>query len=61
MDSGVAADRWRKPVSRDELGHADGLRLLLRHGADPKDANALYALNFDNAEMVGLLLDGNTN
>ena len=40
-----------------ELGDADGLRLLLARGADPKGTNTLLrAMDFDNA-MVGLLLD----
>ena len=40
-----------------ELGHADGLRLLLAHGARIEGTNALpRALDFDNLEMVELLL-----
>ncbi|WP_235008394.1 ankyrin repeat domain-containing protein [Candidatus Halocynthiibacter alkanivorans] len=40
-----------------ELGHHDGLALLLRHGARPAGTNALLrALDFDNAEMVSMLL-----
>lgn len=41
-----------------ELGHADGLRLLLRHGAKTAGTNALpRAMDFDNLEMVTLLLE----
>ncbi len=41
-----------------ELGHADGLRLLLAHGAQTKGTNALLrAMDFDNLEMVEVLLE----
>ncbi|MEO1677639.1 MAG: ankyrin repeat domain-containing protein [Pseudomonadota bacterium] len=41
-----------------ELGHAEGLKLLLRYGAKSEGTNALpRAMDFDNLEMVELLLD----
>ena len=40
-----------------ELGHSDGLRLLLDHGVKIEGTNALpRALDFDNLEMVTMLL-----
>ena len=40
-----------------ELGHRDGLRLLLKHGARPDGTNALpRALDFNDHEAVQLLL-----
>ncbi|MET1414123.1 ankyrin repeat domain-containing protein [Roseibium sp. HPY-6] len=42
-----------------ELGHTKALEALLRHGALPDGTNALpRALDFDNEEMVRLLLEG---
>lgn len=41
-----------------ELGHLDGLKLLMQHGVTTGGTNALpRALDFNNAEMVRLLLD----
>jgi ankyrin repeat protein len=41
-----------------ELGHADGLRLVLKYGAKPEGTNALpRAMDFDDLEMVRLLLE----
>lgn len=41
-----------------ELGHLDGLRLLMRYGATVRGTNALpRALDFGNVEMVKLLLE----
>ena len=41
-----------------ELGHHDGLKLLLAHGADPRGTNALLrAMDFHDLEAVRLLLD----
>ena len=40
-----------------ELGHHDGLRLLLRHGAKPAGTNAmLRAMDFDDVDAVRMLL-----
>ncbi len=41
-----------------ELGHHDGLRLLIAHGADPKGTNALLrAMDFDDVTAVQMLID----
>ncbi|SNR25049.1 ankyrin repeat domain-containing protein [Puniceibacterium sediminis] len=41
-----------------ELGHHDGLRMLLAHGADPKGTNALLrAMDFDDVAAVRMLLE----
>lgn len=41
-----------------ELGHHDGLTMLLEHGADPKGTNALLrAMDFHDTEAVQMLLD----
>ncbi len=41
-----------------ELGHRDGLRLLLEHGARPEGTNALSrALDFNDHEATALLLE----
>ena len=40
-----------------ELGHHEGLKLLLAHGADPKGTNALLrAMDFDDVDAVRMLL-----
>ena len=41
-----------------ELGHHDGLKMLLEHGADPKGTNALLrAMDFHDTKAVQLLLN----
>lgn len=41
-----------------ELGHHEGLRLLVRHGVDPAGTNALLrAMDFDDVAAVRLLLE----
>jgi ankyrin repeat protein len=41
-----------------ELGHVDGLRLLMRHGVETKGANALVpSLDFDDIEATRMLLE----
>lgn len=41
-----------------ELGHHEGLKMLLAHGADPRGTNALLrAMDFDDTEAVRMLLD----
>jgi len=41
-----------------ELGHAEGLRLLMRHDVETKGTNALLrSLDFDDIEATRLLLD----
>lgn len=45
-----------------ELGHHDGLKLLLAHGASPDGTNALArALDFDDTDAVALLLQAGAN
>jgi len=41
-----------------ELGHHEGLEMLLAHGADPRGTNALLrAMDFNDIEAVRMLLD----
>jgi ankyrin repeat protein len=41
-----------------ELGHHEGLKMLLEHGADPRGTNALQrAMDFHDVDAVRMLLD----
>lgn len=59
LDNGANPNDGESLYHATELGHVDGVRLLMRHGADPVGTNALLrAMDFDNAGMVEILLDG---
>ncbi|MGV6850490.1 MAG: ankyrin repeat domain-containing protein [Marinibacterium sp.] len=57
LQQGANPDDNESLYHATELGHLRGLDLLLAHGAQTKGTNALLrALDFDNAEMVEMLL-----
>lgn len=57
LDHGANPNDNESLYHATELGHLDGLRLLLAAGAEAKGTNALLrALDFNNREMVALLL-----
>jgi len=59
LETGANPNDGESLYHATELGHPDGVKLLLAHGADPKGTNALpRAMDFDSAEMVALLLRG---
>lgn len=58
LERGATPNDFESLYHSTELGHADGLRLLLRYGAKAEGTNALpRAMDFDNLEMVRLLLE----
>ncbi|WP_342078406.1 hypothetical protein [Yoonia sp. SS1-5] len=58
LDQGADPNDDESLYHATELGHADGVRMLLAAGASPARTNALKrAMDFHNAEMVDLLLD----
>jgi ankyrin repeat protein len=58
LDHGADPNDNESLCHATELGHLDGLRMLLAAGADPKGTNALLrALDFNNRDMVALLLE----
>ena len=57
LDHGASPDDDESLYHATELGHTDGLRLLIKHGVRTSGTNALpRALDFDNIEAVRLLL-----
>ncbi|MBO9448740.1 ankyrin repeat domain-containing protein [Tropicibacter sp. R16_0] len=58
LDHGADPNDNESLYHATELGHLDGLRMLLAAGADPKGTNALLrALDFNARDMVALLLE----
>ncbi|MEL6316305.1 MAG: ankyrin repeat domain-containing protein [Pseudomonadota bacterium] len=58
LDHGASPDDDESLYHATELGHTDGLRLLMKHGVRPSGTNALpRALDFDDVEAVRLLLE----
>ena len=58
LDHGANPNDNESLYHATELGHRDGLRLLLAKGADPSGTNALLrAIDFHDVEAVRLLLD----
>ncbi|MEP0234171.1 ankyrin repeat domain-containing protein [Roseibium sp.] len=58
LDNGADPNDGESLYHSTELGHHDGLRMLLAHGADPKGTNALLrAMDFHDTEAIQLLLD----
>lgn len=57
LDRGANPDDHESLYHSTELGHPEGLKLLLAHGATIEGTNALLrAMDFDDLEMVELLL-----
>lgn len=57
LENGANPNDGESLYHATELGHAEGVELLVSFGADPKHTNALpRALDFDNAKMVKILL-----
>jgi ankyrin repeat protein len=57
LDHGADPDDGESLYHATELGHHDGLRLLLAAGANPQGTNALLrAMDFDDVQAVALLL-----
>lgn len=58
LDRGADPNDGESLYHSTELGHSDGLRLLLKYGARPEGTNALpRALDFNDPGKVRLLLD----
>lgn len=58
LERGAKPDDNESLYHATELGHLDGVKLLAQYQANPKGTNALLrAIDFDNAEMVALLLE----
>ncbi|MDG1530496.1 MAG: ankyrin repeat domain-containing protein [Paracoccaceae bacterium] len=58
LDNGANPNDGESLYHSNELGHLDGLKMLLKSGAAPKGTNALLrALDFNNYEMVEVLLE----
>ncbi len=58
LDHGASPDDDESLYHATELGHHDGLKLLIRHGVATRGTNALpRALDFNDLEAVRLLLD----
>lgn len=58
LDHGANPDDGESLYHATELGHHDGLRMLLAAGANPRGTNALLrAMDFDDLAAVQLLLD----
>ncbi|WP_153769810.1 ankyrin repeat domain-containing protein [Labrenzia sp. CE80] len=58
LDNGANPNDGESLYHSTELGHHDGLRMLLAHGADPKGTNTLLrAMDFHDTEAIQLLLD----
>ncbi len=62
LEHGATPDDNESLYHATELGHLDGLHLLLEYKAKPTGTNALpRAIDFNNAEMVRLLLKAGAN
>ncbi|UWR63657.1 ankyrin repeat domain-containing protein [Phaeobacter inhibens] len=58
LEQGANPDDGESLYHATELGHHDGLRMLLAHGAEPEGTNALLrAMDFHDVPAVQLLLD----
>ncbi len=58
LDHGASPDDNESLYHATELGHYDGLKLLIRHGVSTRGTNALpRALDFNDSEAVRLLLE----
>lgn len=58
LDHGASPDDDESLYHSTELGHHDGLKLLIKHGVATRGTNALpRALDFNDLEAVRLLLD----
>ncbi|MEM8823370.1 MAG: ankyrin repeat domain-containing protein [Pseudomonadota bacterium] len=58
LENGANPNDGESLYHATELGHHEGLRMLLAHGADPKGTNALLrAMDFHDTVAVQLLLD----
>lgn len=58
LDHGANPDDNESLYHSTELGHHDGLKMLIRHGVSTRGTNALpRALDFNDLEAVRLLLD----
>ncbi|MGP1397552.1 MAG: ankyrin repeat domain-containing protein [Inquilinaceae bacterium] len=58
LDRGANPNDNESLYHATELGHHEGLKLLLAHGADPRGTNALLrAMDFDDVEAVRMLLE----
>lgn len=58
LDHGASPDDNESLYHATELGHHEGLRLLIGHGVTVRGTNALpRALDFNDLEAVGLLLE----
>jgi len=57
LDHGASPDDNESLYHATELGHHDGLKLLMRHGVSTRGTNALpRALDFNDVEAIRLLL-----
>ncbi|MEM7776780.1 MAG: ankyrin repeat domain-containing protein [Pseudomonadota bacterium] len=57
LDHGATPDDHESLYHATELGHHDGLKLLMKHSVNTRGTNALLrAMDFDDAEAVRLLL-----
>ena len=62
LDHGASPDDNESLYHATELGHMDGLRLLMKHGVTTRGTNALpRALDFEDIEMARLLLEYGAN
>lgn len=58
LNNGACPDDDESLYHATELGHHDGLKLLIKHGVSTRGTNALpRALDFDDLEAVRLLLE----
>jgi len=58
LEHGASPDDGESLYHSTELGHHDGLKLLIRHGVRPEGTNALARmLDFDDIDGLRLLLD----
>lgn len=58
LEHGASPDDNESLYHSTELGHVEGVKLLARFNANPQGTNALLrAIDFDNAQMVQILLD----
>lgn len=62
LDHGASPDDNESLYHATELGHHDGLKLLIKHGVKTRGTNALpRALDFNDYEAVRLLLEHGAN
>ncbi|MCH2165870.1 MAG: ankyrin repeat domain-containing protein [Marinovum sp.] len=58
LDHGANPNDGESLYHATELGHHDGLKMLIAAGADPKGTNALLrAMDFDDVEAVRMLIE----